>query len=79
MAGVDLMTTLKTLFGVELMEDNVQETKDRILDMLDKMEIEYYRPSVMRILNKNLFCSDFFKWDFENWCPIKEYKNEELF
>ena len=23
MAGVDLMTTLKTLFGVELMEDNV--------------------------------------------------------
>ena len=79
MAGVDLMTTLKTLFGVELMEDNVQETKDRILDMLDKMEIEYHRPSVMRILNKNLVCSDFFKWDFENWCPIKEYKNEELF
>ena len=79
MAGVDLMTTLKTLFGVELMEDNVQETKDRILDMLDKMEIEYHRPSVMKILNKNLVCSDFFKWDFENWCPIKEYKNEKLF
>ena len=79
MAGVDLMTTLKTLFGVELMEDNVQETKDRILNMLDKMEIEYHRPSVMKILNKNLVCSDFFKWDFENWCPIKEYKNEELF
>ena len=79
MAGVDLMTTLKTLFGVELMEDNVQETKDRILDMLDKMEIEYHRPSVMKILNKNLVCSDFFKWDFENWCPIKEYKNKELF
>ena len=78
-AGVDLMTTLKTLFGVELMEDNVQETKDRILDMLDKMEIEYHRPSVMKILNKNLVCSDFFKWDFENWCPIKEYKNKELF
>lgn len=79
MAGVDLMTTLKTLFGVELMEDNVQETKDRILDMLDKMEIEYHRPSVMKILNKNLVCSDFFKWDFENWCQIKEYKNKELF
>ena len=79
MAGVDLMTTLKTLFGVELMEDNVQETKDRILDMLDKMEIEYHRPSVMKILNKNLVCSDFFKWDFENWCPIKVYKNKELF
>lgn len=79
MAGVDLITTLKTLFGVELMEDNVQETKDRILDMLDKMEIEYHRPSVMKILNKNLVCSDFFKWDFENWCPIKEYKNKELF
>ena len=78
MAGVDLMTTLKTLFGVELMEDNVQETKDRILDMLDKMEIEYHRPSVMKILNKNLVCSDFFKWDFENWCPIKEYTSESI-
>ena len=78
MAGVDLMTTLKTLFGVELMEDNVQETKDRILDMLDKMEIEYHRPSVMKILNKNLVCSDFFKWDFENWCPIKECTSESI-
>ena len=78
MSGVDLMTTLKTLFGVELMEDNVQETKDRILDMLDKMEIEYHRPSVMKILNKNLVCSDFFKWDFENWCPIKEYTYESI-
>ena len=47
--------------------------------MLDKMEIEYHRPSVMKILNKNLVCSDFFKWDFENWCQIKEYKNKELF
>lgn len=78
MAGVNLTTTLKTLFGVELMEDNVQETKDRILDMLDKMEIDYHRPSVMRILNKNLVCSDFFKWDFENWCPIKEYTSESI-
>ena len=77
-AGVDLMTTLKTLFGVELMEDNVLETKDRILDMLDKMEIEYHRPSVMKILNKNLVCSDFFKWDFENWCPIKECTSESI-
>ena len=78
MAGVDLMTTLKTLFGVELMEDNVQETKDRILDMLDKMEIEYHRQSVMKILNKNLVCSDFFKWDCENWCPIKECTSESI-
>ena len=78
MAGVDLLTTLKTLFGVELMEDNVQETKDRILDMLDKMEIEYHKSSVMKILNKNLVCSDFFKWDFENWCPIKECTSESI-
>ena len=33
----------------------------------------------MKIPNKNLVCYDCFKWDFENWCPIKEYKNEELF
>ena len=24
------------------------------------------------IMEHNLVCSNFFDWDFENWCPIKE-------
>lgn len=30
-------------------------------------------------MGRNLVCSNFFDWDFENWCPIKESKCEALF
>ena len=68
--SIDWKTALKTCYGVELMQDNVDECKERIIDMLDKLNIDYSKRSAMRILNKNLVCSDFFKWDFENWKPI---------
>lgn len=70
--GIDWKTALKTTYGVELMEDNLQECKERIIDMLDKLNIDYSKRSAMRIMNKNLVCSDFFKWDFENWCPLNK-------
>ena len=34
---------------------------------------------IIEILNHNIVCTDTFKWDYENWGPIKEYKNEALF
>lgn len=74
-AGVDYLTVIKTLYGVELMEDNVNETKNRIFDLLTKMGITYYPEEVKHILDHNLVCSDFFAWDFENWCPL----NKKLF
>ena len=38
--GIDWKTALKTLGGVELMADNVKETKERVIDLLDKMNIK---------------------------------------
>ena len=70
--GVSWKDTLKTLFGVELLPDNVQETKDRIISLLSEMEIQFNKEEALKIMDHNLVCSDFFKWDFENWCPIKE-------
>jgi len=70
--GVSWKDALSTLYGVELLPDNVQETKDRIILLLSEMEIEYDKKEAMKIMDHNLVCSDFFKWDFENWCPIKE-------
>ena len=67
-------TTLKTLGGVELMYDNVKETKERVIDLLDKMNITYDKETAMEIMDKNLVCSDFFKWDFENWKYIDDKK-----
>ena len=68
--GVDWQTALKTLYGVELMADNVIETHDRVIDLLTKLGIEFDERTARKIMKKNLVCSDFFKWDFEHWRPI---------
>lgn len=65
--GIDWRTTLKTLYGVELMQDNVDETYERIFDLFDKMNIDYDKDEALKIMHENLVCSDFFEWDFENW------------
>lgn len=70
MSGVDIYDTLKTLYGTELMADNVKETKERIFKLLDEMEVEYDKRKVTRILNKNIKEADFFKWDYEQWKTI---------
>lgn len=71
-AKVNWKTTLETLYGVELMEDNVKECKERILDLLDKLQIKYDKDIAMEIMDKNLICHDFFTWDFEEWRPMTD-------
>lgn len=77
--GVSWKDALSTLHGVELMPDNVQETKDRIISLLTEMKIPFNKEEAMKIMDHNLVCSDFFKWDFENWCPIKEQEDPQSF
>ena len=77
--GVSWKDALSTLYGVELMPDNVQETKDRIISLLTEMKIPFDKKEAMKIMDHNLVCSDFFKWDFENWCPIKESEDPQSF
>ena len=69
---IDWRTALETLYGVELMQDNVDETKERIIDLFDKLNIEYDKDVAYEIMNRNLVCSDFFKWNFEEWRPYTE-------
>ena len=69
---IDWRTALETLYGVELMQDNVDETKERIIDLLNKLNIEYDKDVAYEIMNRNLVCSDFFKWNFEEWRPYRE-------
>ena len=70
--GIDWRTALETCYGVELMQDNVDETKERIIDLLNKLNIEYDKDVAYEIMNRNLVCSDFFKWNFEEWRPYTE-------
>lgn len=78
-SGLTWQQTLSTLYGVELMADNVQETKERICELLDKMDVKYDKAEAMSIMDKNLVCSDFFEWDFENWRPLNSSTEEALF
>lgn len=74
----DLEKAISTIYSLELMQDNVDEGKQRLYDLIN---IYGYKVTdkVKDIINHNNVCSDFFKWDFENWCPIKENKCEALF
>lgn len=66
--GIDVKQVFETLYGVELMADNVAETKERIFNLLNTMQVEYNKEEIQQILDEHLVCSDFFEWDFENWC-----------
>jgi hypothetical protein len=72
MHGSTWYEALQHTWGVELLEDNVRETHQRIHNLLEQMDIEYDKEMAQQIMDHNLVCSDFFKWDFENWCPIKK-------
>lgn len=90
----DIFDAFTTVYAVELMTDNVDEMKERMLkliwpafervkkesnEVIKLLEYGQLRSAIEGIINHNIVCSDFFKWDFENWCPVKEVKSKELF
>lgn len=70
----DILNALSTLYGVELMEDNLEELKEYLYNII-KNNIDDIsddlNSKIWKILNTNFVCSDFFDWDFENWCSKK--------
>ena len=76
--GINWKTALKTLYGVELVESNVYETHGRIIKLFDALDIDYDEDIAMDIMLKNLVCSDFFKWNFEEWRPYTDNELKKL-
>ncbi len=76
--GIPYKKALSTLYGTELMEDNVGELKMNIqrliADFCTKGSIPYDRKAIDKILNKNMVCTDAFKWDYDNWKPKEKEK-----
>lgn len=68
--GINWRTALETCYGVELMQDNVDECKDRVIDLLNALGISFNENTAREIMDKNLVCSNFFDWDFEHWKEI---------
>ena len=79
MHGSTWYEALQHTWSVELMEDNVKEMHQRVHGLLEQMGIDYDKEMAQQIMDHNLVCHNFFDWDFQNWCPIKEEKALPLF
>lgn len=71
----DVYKAISTIYATELMEDNVQIMKDNLKEIIFKYKFDIDE-KICQIIDNNIVCTDIFKWDYENWCPIK---NNELF
>jgi len=56
-SGCSLEQALKTIYGVELMEDNVNECRKRLMGPNPTVEI-------IKVVNKNIVCADSLKYDY---------------
>ena len=61
--GHDITKALSTIYSVELMEDNVEEMKQRLLGIVAKHT--QVTQQHIDIINKQIVCHDFFTYDFE--------------
>jgi hypothetical protein len=69
--GHSPIDALKTIYGVELMLDNVIEMKSRLLDLIPIDD----RKEAQNILDKQIINHDSLTWDFINWkSSIKNYR-----
>lgn len=72
----DVYKVLGNIYGTELMQDNVEEAKQRILMILLRYssdhDMDLKDKKIMEILDNNLVCTDFFTWNFEEWRPMTE-------
>ena len=61
--GIPHEDALKTIYGVDIMEDNVQECKERLsLGSKDK--------EIWNILNHNIICADALKKNHKGWKEV---------
>lgn len=69
----DIYNALSTIYGTELMDDNVQECYMRFLNYINDIpNIVCDNNKIIKILKHNIVCTDSFEWDYENWCKIKK-------
>jgi len=76
-AGHPPLEAISTIYGVELMPDNVEEMKDRLLIELPSLTSKEEKIA-KRIINHNIVCHNSLTWDFENW-ESNDVKAKPLF
>jgi len=62
-SGCSTVDTLNAVYGLDIMPDNIEHCKERILDLVGNKD-EY-----RTIINHNIVCADAFAWDYKHWRP----------
>ena len=71
--GHDPLQALSTIYGVELMADNVEEMHHRMYSIVKGLlHTQKDKDKAFKIIKENLVCHDALTWDYENWCPPKK-------
>lgn len=76
-SGIDWQTTLSTLYALDLIEDNVQETRQRVHELLRNISSDYIPEVADEIMDRNFITHDFFTWNFEEWREMTEEEIKE--
>jgi LPS sulfotransferase NodH len=77
-AGHSPLQAISTIYGVELMPDNVEEMKDRLLVELPTLTPQEVKKA-RKIIDHNIVCHDALTWDYENWKSTKPAEAKPLF
>jgi hypothetical protein len=62
--GHDPIQAISTIYGIELMNDNVEQMKNRLLALVPDYN------TAKRIIDKNIVCHNSLTWDFVNWTSL---------
>lgn len=61
--GHSPLQAISTIYGVELMEDNVAECHARFMELIP----EQSKNEAIEILKRNIICHDTLTWNFNTW------------
>lgn len=74
------LQALSTVYGVELMYDNVEEMHHRLYYIVkDLLPTQEDKDKALEITKHNCVIHDALTWDYENWCPKDNHKPVPLF
>ena len=65
MLGLDPLLSVSTLYGIDIQEDNVQDTKDRLIKLV---------PQAKSIINKHIRCMDILEWQKNPSSPLVDWE-----
>lgn len=80
--GVNPAVAIRSIYGVDLMPDNIERCKRRLRKILNDFVIDNdisneLSGNIKRVINHNIVCCDALDWDFENWCTKDEVDKKE--